>query len=122
MPPDEPRVTPDPPEEPEELPDRTAGDEFLLEPVPLLTAEDPVRLVAPERTTVDPEALDRLVALRLTAVRIASRLRSSDPEELADLSVRMPISDCLPCTATLLPDGDLSPERDALLSPVLRGP
>ena len=88
------RVTPDPPEEPD--PERTAGEGVRDVPDPLLTPEDPERDVAPERITEDPEDVDLLVALRLTALRIASLFRSKDPLLLDERRVRTPKSVCLP--------------------------
>jgi hypothetical protein len=91
-------------------------------PDPLLTPEEPDRDVAPDRITDDPEELDRLVALRLTALRISSLLRSSDPLLLAERRVLIPKSDCAPCADKPPLTGFLLPERAALLKPVERGP
>ena len=63
---------------------------------PLLTPDDPERDVAPDRITEDPEDVDLLVALRLTALRIASLFRSKDPLLLDERRVRTPKSVCLP--------------------------
>lgn len=93
-----------------------------LEPESLRTADEPERVVDPERTTLEPDELPRLVALLLTAVRIASRFLCSDSEDPEERSVRTPRSDCLPCIAVDLPVRDRSPAREALLNPVLRGP
>lgn len=115
------RVTPDPLDG-WELPDRTAGEGLREVPDPLLTLEEPDRDVAPDRITDDPEELDRLVALRLTALRISSLLRSREPLLLAERRVLIPKSDCAFCADNPALTGFLLPDRAALLNPVERGP